>query len=258
MATANSSMKDHSPCSQKEAMIKGGQIISRVMAELIPKIKSGITTLALDAEATRLIREFGGELSFNKVPGYKHATCMSVNEVIVHGVPSAHVLKDGDVLKVDIGAYFGGYHVDYGDTFYVGNNPPAEISKFLEVGRKTLQEIIALAKKDVRIGLISSTIEKNIHGAGYKVVLDLTGHAVGKELHEEPLIPGFLDTDIKNTPRLKAGRAYALEVIYSMKDDCISYANNDGWSLRTRKSSQSACFENSLFIDENETIILVN
>jgi methionyl aminopeptidase len=242
--------------SKKAAMTAGGQILSRVVKELKSYYRVGITTREIDQVATKLIKEFGADLSFNKVAGYQHATCLSVNEVIVHGVPCDYRLKLGDVLKLDIGVYYGGYHVDYGNTYPIGKIDLSTVS-LLEAGRSTLKKIIPLAKKGEYIGRVSQTIEEEIGRAGYQVVYELTGHAVGRQLHEEPYIPGFLDQEVRRTPIFLAGNAYALEVIYSRSDHHVHYANSDGWSLATKKGSLSACFENTVFVDETESWPLV-
>lgn len=242
---------------KKSAMIKAGKILSTVLKELKNKIRVGISTQELDHMAETMIKKLGGEISFNQVPNYHWTTCLSVNEVIVHGVPNQYRLKENDLLKLDIGVYLDGYHIDYGDSFYLGT-PSVEVQRFMETGRQTLKKVIGLAKAGVHIGLVSQTIEQMINQAGYKVIYNLTGHAVGKELHEDPLIPQFLDKPIKQTPRFKVGRAYALEIIYSQNDTEVVQANNDGWSLRTKKNSLNCCFENTVFIESNQTLIIVN
>jgi methionyl aminopeptidase len=244
--------------SQKTAMIRGGKIIKSVMNQLEKQIAPGITTLELNNIATKLIHNHGTDTSFDKVPGYYFATCMSVNEIVVHGVPNKTKLKKADVLKIDIGVYEGGYHVDYGNTFLVGMEEKGSIKAFLDKGRRTLLKAIQKTAAGVHIGVISKIIQNEIEGSGYKVIWDLTGHGVGKELHEDPLIPGFLSGKIENTPKFKSGRAYAIEIIYSMADNQVILDSSDGWSLRTVKRSQSACFEHSVFVDNNEVTVLVN
>lgn len=241
---------------KRAAMVHGGETIAKVVRELKPLFIPGVKTIDIDTRARELIVAAGVEVSFDKVPGYRHATCISVNEGVVHGVPNEYRLKEGDVVKLDIGAFYKGYHVDYGDTYVIGATT-AHIERFLSVGRSTLSHIINAAGNGVRVGELSSIIEKAIYGAGYKVLVTLTGHGVGTELHMDPYIPGVLDRPINKTPRLKAGNAYALEVIYSMNDEEVTYLNKDGWSLKTATNSMSACFENSVFIDEKSTEVLV-
>lgn len=114
-----------------------------------------------------------------------------------------------------------------------------------------------MAKAGTHIGRVSKTIEEMISKAGYKIVFNLTGHAVGKQLHEDPLVPQFLNEPLKKTPVFEVGTAYALEIIYSANDHEVVRANNDGWSLRTKNNSLSCCFENTVFIEPNQTTIIV-
>jgi len=243
--------------SKKKAMVKAGAILKKVLQELKPHIKVGVTTLELDKLAQKLIKQKGGQISFNKVPGYRWATCLSVNEIVVHGVPNNYALKQNDLLKLDIGVYFNGYHIDYGDSFYLGV-PPLKIKRFMQAGQETLAEIVSLAKAGVHIGLISRTIQQRIESQGYQVIRNLTGHAVGKELHEDPLVPQFVDRPIEKTPCFEVGKAYALEVIYSLSDSEEVRANNDGWSLKTKNNSLGCCFESTVFIEKHKTTIITN
>jgi len=242
---------------KKSAMIKAGRILSRVLEDLRPQIQPGISTKQLNAQAEELIKKYGGQISFNKVPSYYWATCMSVNEIIVHGIPNNYRLKEHDLLKLDIGVYLNGYHVDYSDSFYLGT-PPFEVQRFMDAGRQTLRKIIGLAKAGVHIGVVSQTIEQMIQAAGYKVIYSLTGHTVGRQLHEDPLVPQFLDRPINKTPIFKVGNAYALEIIYSLSDHEVVPANKDGWSLKTKHGSLGCCFENTVFIEADKTTVIVN
>lgn len=242
---------------KKSAMITGGRILSKILPEIRAACEVGKKTIEIDALATKLIKQNGGQISFSRVSGYSWATCISINEVIVHGVPSNTQLNRGDVLKLDIGVYYDGYHVDYGDTFVVGEEADPKTQLFLDTGKKTLDTIINLSHEGQHIGVISDTIFRKIEGAGYKIVYELTGHTVGRELHEEPLIPGYLEKPVFKTPKLESGTAYALEIIYSIDDHNIEYCKSDGWSLCTTTGNLNACFENSVFIDGDNTIVLV-
>lgn len=241
---------------KQRIMQHGGAILRNVLGELIDFIQAGITTLEIDNQAASLIKKYGGEVSFNKVPGYKWATCLSVNEVVVHGVPSKYTLRTGDILKLDIGVYYEGYHVDYSDVIVIGSTN-AQTDQFLAIGKKTLEHALTLVRVGKTVGDVSKYIDTAIHTAGYKVIRDLTGHAVGTELHMDPLIPGvYFKSKLMQEPFI-SGNAYAVEVIYSMRDDRIEEANDDGWSLKTKSGSQSACFENSVFVSEREGIVLI-
>ena len=241
---------------KKQAMITGGAILAKVLPNVTRACEIGITTLEIDALATKLIKQYGGELSFTRVPGYNWATCLSVNEVIVHGVPSSRKLVSGDVLKLDIGVYYEGYHVDYGDTFVIGKADD-KTSAFLKKGADTLAEALKLVKTGEYIGAVSKGYFRSHQRSGIKLIYELTGHTVGHELHEEPLIPGYLEKPIKKTPQFKAGSAYAVEIIYALDDHFIEYCHDDGWSLCTTTRNLNGCFENSVYVDNDETVVLV-
>lgn len=240
-------------------MRTGGAMLRRAVDALIPFVQPGVSLIEIDRRATELITTEGASLSFARVPGYRWATCLSVNQTVVHGVPDQYQLKVGDVLKLDIGVFHDGFHVDYSDTLVVGGEEAtsADVRRFLDVGRKTLLGALALVRPGVHIGVVSEYIGRHIEGAGYKIIYELTGHAVGTELHMTPYIPGFLQSSIESTPRFKPGTAYAIEVIYSETDHTVVQKKRDGWSLETETGSQSGCFENSVFVDEDKAYILV-
>ena len=242
---------------KRTAMVRGGHILKQAVDGLQSSLKAGITTKEIDQEATNLIKKYGGDLSFNKVQGYYWATCLSVNEVVVHGVPDKYVLKDGDILKLDIGVYYGGYHVDWGTTYCIGQVRDEKIRRFLATGQATLDMAVQAVRNGEYISTVTNIIDTNIHRAGYKVIRELTGHAVGRQLHEPPYIPGSNDEIASSSAKFKVGTAYAVEVIYSFSDDHIVYASADGWGLRTENSSLSACFEHSVFVDTESSTILV-
>jgi len=239
-------------------MVQGGQILKQVINKLQPNLIPGKTTEEIDQEARSLIHKYGGQTSFDRVEGYQWATCLSVNEIVVHGVPNNTSLKKGDLLKLDVGVFNKGYHIDFSDTYLIDEKEKGKVKRFLDCGRQTLQKIIKLSQAGTHLGLISQTINQEISQAGYQVILDLTGHTIGRKLHMDPLIPQFLQETIEKTPCFKIGQAYALEVIYSFKDARVNHANDDGWSLKTKHNSLSACFENTIFIEPKQTLILVN
>ena len=239
-------------------MQTAGRILSEVVRELEPQIRIGVTTLEIDRLATKLIRQKGGEPGFMRVPSYRWATCLSVNEVVVHGIPNDYQLKDQDLLKLDIGVFYGGYHTDYGRTYYLGEHKNKQYEQFLRSGEEILAQAIKLVKKGSYVGGVSALIERKVHQAGYEILYNLTGHGVGQELHEDPLIPQFLEGKISQTPVFEEGKAYAVEIIYSMSDAEIRPAGKDGWSLRTKNRSQSAFWENTVFVTNKGTVKIVN
>ncbi len=238
-----------------EKMRIGGKILSEVMWELVKNVKPGFTEIEIDQMAEKLIKQKGGEPGFKLVDGYKYSVCISVNDVVVHGIPTNYKLKEGDIIGIDCGVYYEGFHTDMSETVIVGNANP-EIEKFLEVGKTALNEAIKQAKPGNHIGDISKTIEDIVEGKGYSVVDTLIGHGVGKELHEDPEVPGFLSGKIEKTPLLKPGLVIAIEVIYNMGKKELIYANDDGWTLKTKDGSLGGLFERTVAITENGSVIL--
>lgn len=239
-------------------MKKCGAILGDAMRHVVGLVKPGVTTLSLDTAAREFIVAHGAESSFTKVEGYKWTTCMPVNEQVVHTPPSSKaVLKNGDVLTIDMGAYLKGFHTDHAVTVVVGGNASKEISDFLEAGKTALKNAIAQAKIGNRIGHISDAMGSVIADAGYTVMRQLTGHGIGKELHEDPFIPGFLDRPVEKTMKLKPGMTLALEIIYSMgKSPEIAYENGNDWSIITADKSISACFEHTVALTSENTLVL--
>ncbi len=239
-----------------EIMREGGRRLREIVRLLSTKIKAGVTTNEIDYEAEKLIRKFNGESSFKKVPGYFWSTCLSVNEQIVHTPPSKRILQEGDLLTLDIGLEYRGYNTDYAYTYFVGKSIDPEKSRFLAIGKRALQMAIRQAKAGNRIGNISQAIEKEIYGNGFFVLKELTGHGIGRLLHEEPYVPGFLDRPLNQTPIIKPGLTIAIEVIYSEGAESFVYERGNEWSVVTADGSLAACFEHTVAVTEKETLVL--
>ena len=239
-----------------EIMRQGGEKLKTVMKKLLPQVVAGITTNRINELAEQYIKEQRADISFNKVEGYKWAVCVPINEQVVHTPPTKRVLKDGDVLTIDIGVYYQGFHTDYAIALVVGGKPNPKIDTFLQTGKEALELAIAQAKVGNRIGHISEAIEKKITGAGYTIMRQLTGHGVGHELHEDPFIPGYVTKKIEKTMQLKKGMVLALEVIYSMGSGEIAYEKGQEWSIITADKSMSACFEHTVAITDKNTLVL--
>lgn len=239
-----------------ELIKESGRMLKYAVDALIPTIEVGMSTKEIDDRAQQLLHEAGAELSFNKVPGYHWATCLPVNEQAVHTPPSSYRLKSGDLLTVDIGAYYEGFHTDYATSLVVGEAKNEKILHFLDTGKRAVDEAIKKAVCGGYLGEISKCLYDIISKEGYFVMKDLTGHGVGRELHEDPLIPGFLDRPVEQTYRLQHGLTVAVEVIYSMGSEKIRYDKRDGWSISSSDSSLTACFEKSIAITDESTFIL--
>lgn len=245
-----------------EIMAYGGKILSDVLLEVLKHVKAGVSELEIDAMAERSIRERGGEPGFMKVPGYQHAICVSTNDVVVHGIPTNYIFKEGDVVGIDCGVYYEGFHTDMSETIQVKSeklkvkSSEKSVGKFLKTGKRALEEAIKMAVVGNHIGNISAVIQKIIEGAGYNVVASLIGHGVGRELHEEPEIPGFMLGKIEKTPKIKEGMTLAIEVIYNMGKADVVYANRDGWTIKTADGNTSGVFERTIAVTKKGPILL--
>ena len=232
-------------------MTHAGKILGEVLEKVCQSVKPGITEIELDELAEKLIVEKGGEPGFKKVPGYKHTICVSTNDVVVHGIPKKRVLKEGDIIGIDCGVYYEGYHTDMAETVVVGQTEDNDVLDFLRIGKESLFNAIKEAKPHSRVGSISKAMQEGVEGKGYSIVRTLVGHGVGKELHEEPEIPGYLYGKIERTPLLKVGMTIAVEVIYNMGEKEVVYDGTDDWTIATSDGSLSGLFERSLLITES-------
>lgn len=245
---------------KKEIVImqKAGHILADVLFAVCDEVKPGITEIALDQMAEKMIREQGGEEAFKRVPGYKHTICAATNDVVVHGIPSGYQLKEGDIIGVDCGVYLDGFNTDMAQTVYVGDkkNMPEDIKLFLETGERAMQAGIKQVKPGNRVGHISQAVQEIIENAGYSVVRDLIGHGVGRQLHEEPEVPGYLDVALEKTPLLKEGMTIAVEVIYTMGGSAVVYASRDGWTIKSKDGSLAGLFERSVVVTKDGVKVL--
>lgn len=242
-------------------MREGGAKLGAILQKLLEAAQPGVSLLSIDEMADRLITEAGGEASFKSVEGYKWATCLCVNEVVVHGIPTARILAESDILTIDVGMIYKGFHTDTAWTKIIANSQSRianreEKTKFLHAGQLALERAINQAKIGNRVGHISQTIQRVIEGAGYGVVRTLVGHGVGRALHEEPQIPGILKTSIELTPKLEEGMTIAIEVIYAAGSPAVVYDNDDGWSIASKDRSLTAVFEHTVAITTEGPIVL--
>ncbi len=237
-----------------QIMVEGGRRLARVKNALKEAVGAGVTSMDIENLAVKLIKEEGAEGSFDKVPGYSWVTCVNVNEGLVHGVPSGDVVfKDGDVVSIDVGLYFKGFHTD--TSISVGVNVSPENKKFLNIGQKALETAISKAKVGEHIFDISKAIESTIEAAGYTTVKALVGHGVGRELHEEPQIPCFVPGRIEDSPKIVPGMVLAIEVMYTQGSDKVEVLE-DGWTIAMRDGKISGLFEDSVAVTDKGPIIL--
>lgn len=240
-------------------MREGGKILAAVLFGLMEMIEPGVTELEIDQMAEKMIRERGAEPGFMKVEGYRHTICVSTNDVVVHGIPTDYRFKEGDVVGIDCGVFYKGFHTDMSETKIVQNSESkvdSSIERFLQVGREALEAGIREARAGNRVGNISKAIQDIVEKEnGYSIVRSLVGHGVGRELHEEPEVPGFLKGPIQNTPILKEGMVIAVEIIYNMGEHRVVHAD-DGWTIKTADSSISGLFERTVAINQKGSEIL--
>lgn len=228
------------------------QIVARTLKDIEKHIKEGISTAELDGIAEEMILKYGGIPAFKGYRGYKHATCVSINEEVVHGIPGKKQLKVGDVVGVDVGVIKDGYYGDAAYTFCVGE-PSKKVAKLLRCAKECLEKALIQARAGKHVGDISAAIEAHAEKGGFSVVKDLFGHGVGKELHEDPLIPNFGKAG--EGPRLKCGMTLAIEPMLNIGGSEIETLS-DGWTVVTKDRSLSVHFEHTILIKDKESEIL--
>jgi len=243
-------------------MKEGGEIAARVLQKILQEASAGKSLLELDELADELILKSGASPSFKMEKNYLFATCMNLNDAVVHGIPTEEKLKDGDILNVDLGVYYKGFHTDTSWTIEVGdekweNGTRGETGRFLDTGQKALIEAIKQCQPGKHIGDISKAIQEMVEGAGYSCVRQLVGHGIGRELHEDPEIPCFVRGKTANTPLIKEGMTLAIEVIYNMGEPEVVYkSSKDAWTIVTRDELPSAVFEHTVAVTKDRPEIL--
>src|SRR5579859_7021113 len=217
---------------EMKIMEEGGKKLARVKKALGKAVKPGASAWDIEELANKLIEKEGAQASFKKVPNYKWATCINVNDGVVHGIPQKTIIfKDGDVVSVDVGVYYKGFHTDTALSVYLGKDK--EKKEFIAAGKQAMWDGIAQVKKGKTIGDISKAIEKRLLGSNIRPVWALTGHGVGKELHEQPYIPCYASGEASQELVIGEGFVLAVEVMFTMGDGEIKQ-DSDGWTLRTK------------------------
>ncbi|MBI2617364.1 type I methionyl aminopeptidase [Candidatus Gottesmanbacteria bacterium] len=234
--------------SEKEIGIMkiGGAILKSVMSELLLMSKPGISLRTLDMHAEKLITESGAIPSFKKVKGYHWSICTCVNDIVVHGIPTDYLLTERDVIGIDCGVYYKGFHTDSSWSVRVRNDnsrPKDEVDTFLAIGEVALRKGIAKVKEGNFIYDISKAIQEEVESHGYGVVRSLIGHGVGRNLHEEPEVPGYVKGEREKTPKITPGLVLAIEVIYTMGKPDVVYKGSDEWTIVTKDGKMAGLFE---------------
>ncbi|MGI9542652.1 MAG: type I methionyl aminopeptidase [Cyclobacteriaceae bacterium] len=227
-----------------DLMKESAQILGKAHAEVAKLIKPGVKTETLDEVAEAYIEKHGGVPSFKGYNGFPKTLCISVNESVVHGIPGDYTLQEGDIVSIDCGVLYKGYHSDCAYTYPVGKISE-EVRQLLRVTKESLQVGIEQAVSGNRIGDISFAIQNHVEHFGYSVVRELVGHGVGKQLHESPEVPNYGKRG--KGPKLKTGMVIAIEPMINLGEKGI-VQEQDGWTIRTRDRMPSAHFEHTVAI----------
>ncbi len=235
-----------------ELLRKSNMLVARTHGEMAKLIKPGVSTLKLDKVAEEFIRDNGGIPGFLGYQGYPNTLCISINDTVVHGIPSTYELKDGDIVSVDCGVLMNDYYGDSAYTFTVGEVKP-EVLKLLEITKESLYKGIEKAVAGSRLGDIGFAVQEHCESNGYSVVREMVGHGVGKKLHEKPEVPNYgrRGSGIK----LKKGLVLAIEPMINLGKKEI-YQLEDGWTIKTRDGKPSAHFEHTVAVDNGKADIL--
>lgn len=232
-----------------------GKIVAETLLLVEDKVKPGITTAELDRIAEEFITKHGAKPSFKGLYGFPASLCISVNEHVVHGIPGSYVLKDGDIISVDCGAYINGFHGDAARTFAVGN-VSNEAKDLIRVTEQSFFKGIEYAKVGNRLTDISHEIQDYVEASGFSVVRDFVGHGIGRVVHEDPEVPNFGKEG--RGPKLVAGMTLAIEPMINVGTYKVKTLNDD-WTVVTSDGSLSAHYENTVVIlpDGPEILTLI-
>jgi methionyl aminopeptidase len=229
---------------------EGGKKLSIVKEKLREAVKVGVTAKEIDDLAFELIKKEGAEPSFPMVPKYRWATCINVNEGVVHGIPHQTVVfADGDIVSVDVGLYFKGFHTDTSFSLVLGNYPDRK--KFLAAGEEALSCAIKKTIAGNRIYDISEATEKTLLKYHLTPIEALVGHGVGRQLHEDPQIPCFTSGKRERSPEILPGMVLAVEIMYTLGDNPEIDIAKDGWTIVTHDGTISALFEETVIVEKD-------
>lgn len=235
-------------------MEEAGQLLLQIFDGLEGVIKPGVTTGEVDAWIESQIVKFGLTSRTKGYRGYKHASCISVNDEVVHGVPSVQKsLKAGDLVKVDICASWKGYCADMARAFFVGGVVDEQAQKLVDVAKSALDKGIAMARPGNRVSDISAAIQQEVERYGFGVVRDFAGHGIGKMMHEDPEILNYGKPGMG--PVLRPGMAFAIEPMITLGNYQV-YITKDGWTVKTSDKSLAAHVEDTVVVTEGEPRIL--
>ena len=227
-----------------ETMARAGAVVAGTLALLEEQLEPGVTTAELDAIAEEFIRSQGGEPTFKGYRGYPAATCLSPNDMVVHGIPGPQAMAEGDILSVDVGVTLDGFVADSAWTFPVGAIAP-ETQRLLDVCRSALEAGIAQARPGNTVSDISRAVQTVTEEAGFGVIRSLVGHGVGRAMHEDPQVPNFVTRH--QGPELREGMTIAIEPMITVGAPEV-WIHDDEWSISTTDGSLAAHFEHTVAV----------
>ena len=240
--------------SEIKAMRHSGKLLATVLATLKEAVEPGMTTKDFAEIARRELRSTGGQPSFLGQYGFEDVLCVSVNDEVVHGVPSSgRMINEGDIVSMDFGVTYDGMITDSAISVIVGEESNPKTVQLVKETKKALHAGIAVLRHDVHVGDIAAAIQTVLDRGGYGIVRDLVGHGVGHELHEEPNIPNYGKAG--TGPKLLKGMTIAIEPMATLGTHKV-YVDSDGWTIKTRDGARSAHFEHTVLITENGSEIL--
>lgn len=236
-----------------DRMREAGRVVAKVLDVLRDGVRPGVRTREIDVLVERVIRGEGCVPSFKGYRGFPASACISLNEEIVHGIPGARKLREGDLVKIDVGAIYEGYHADSAWTFYVGDDPPPEIDRLMRTTEESLWAGIREATNGNRVGDVSHAIQTVAESAGFSVVREYVGHGVGRELHEDLQIPNYGPPG--RGPRLEEGMTIALEPMVNAGDWRTEVLSDD-WTVVTADRKLSAHYEHTIAVTDGDPEVL--
>ena len=237
-----------------EKMQIAGGIVRDTLALMQDLVKPGVSTAYLDREAEEFIRSKGAIPSFLNYQGYPKSICVSINDQVVHGIPGNRVIREGDIVSVDVGACIHGYHGDAARTFFAGE-VSEEAKRLVRITKESFFEGLKYAREGHFLSEVSAAIQKYAEDAGYSVVRELIGHGIGRNMHEDPEVPNYHDPRRGRGSRLREGMTIAIEPMINLGGKEITYSA-DEWTVCTRDGSLSAHYENTIAITKGDPIIL--
>jgi methionyl aminopeptidase len=243
----------HKSPDEIDRMRRAGRVVAATIERLQEAVRPGVTTAQLDRLAEEAIRSAGATPSFKGYRGFPGSICTSVNEQVVHGIPGSRVLRAGDLLSLDVGAIWDGYHADSAISMFVGEPPSAEAEKLVRVTEESLEAGIGQIRPGGRLSDISHAVQETAEGAGFSVVREYVGHGIGRSLHEDPQIPNFGPPG--RGPELRAGLVVAVEPMVNL-GGWQTRVLADQWTVVTADASLSAHFEHTIALGEDGAEVL--